>query len=120
MTIEDMQNICLKLPGTTQDIKWEDHLCFNVGGKIYLITSPDQVPVTASFKASEEDFTSLTEREGISPARYLARYKWAQVDDINRLSEYEWKKFLVRSYQLVFKKLPARLRKEIASNENSK
>lgn len=120
MTIEDLQNICLKFPATTQDIKWEDHLCFNVGGKIYLTTSPDQFPVSASFKAGEVDFARLTEREGFSPARYLARYKWVQVDDINRLSKDEWGKFLIRSYELVFEKLPTRLKKEINANANTK
>ena len=114
MNITDLQAISAKLKGTTQDIKWEDHLCFNVGAKMYLITSPDQLPVSASFKASDEDFMTLCEREGIEPARYLARYKWVQVDDINRLSHAEWEKYLQNSHQLVFSKLPAKIRKEIA------
>lgn len=114
MTIEDPQTICLKLKGTTQDIKWEDHLCFNVGNKIYLITSSDNIPQTASFKASDEDFAELTEREGISPARYLVRYKWVQLDDVSRLDYDEWKTCIQRSYQLVFDKLPAKLKKEIS------
>lgn len=113
MTIEDIQRICLQLKGTTQDIKWEDHLCFNIGEKIYLITSPDSVPQTASFKATEEDFIALTEREGIQPARYLARYKWVQLDDINRLSNEEWEKYILQSYQLVFSKLPGKVKRFI-------
>lgn len=113
MTLEDLQKICKNLKGTTQDIKWEDHLCFNVGGKIYLVTSPDNVPVTASFKTSDEDFAELTERDGLFPARYLARYKWVQLDDINRLSSDEWIKYINRSYKLVFEKLTAKLKKEI-------
>ena len=114
MNIEDLQFICRELKGTTEDIKWEDHLCFNVGGKIYLITSPDNVPQTASFKTSEEDFISLTERDGISPARYLARYKWVQLDDINRLDDNEWKVYIRKSYDLVFNKLTRKAKKEIA------
>lgn len=114
MLIEEIQKICESLKGTTQDIKWENHLCFSIGGKIYLISSPDQFPVTASFKVTDEDFTALTEREGIFPARYLARYKWVQVDDINRLSTREWEQLINKSYQLVFSKLPARLKKEIS------
>lgn len=113
MTIEDLQQLCSTLKGTTQDIKWEDHLCFSVGKKLYLITSPELVPPTASFKTSENDFALLTEREGIFPARYLARYKWVQVDDINRLSLSEWKKYLKQSYEMVIDKLPAKTRKEI-------
>lgn len=113
MTIEELQQLCSTLKGTTQDIKWEDHLCFSVGKKIYLITSPDLTPPTASFKTSENDFAILTEREGIFPARYLARYKWVQLDDLNRLNLAEWKQYLHQSYELVFEKLPAKTKKEI-------
>jgi predicted DNA-binding protein (MmcQ/YjbR family) len=114
MTLEDLQNFCLSLRGTTQDIKWEDHLCFNIGNKIYLITSPDNVPQTASFKTNDEDFAELTERDGISPARYLATYKWVQLDDIKRLNREEWELYIRRSYDLVFNKLPAKIKKELS------
>ena len=116
MNIEELQKICLKLKGTTQDIKWENHLCFNVGQKIYLITSPDNLPVSASFKTSDDDFISLTEREGLTPARYLARYKWVQVDNINRLTAEEWGTYIRKSYQLVFEKLPYKIKKQISEN----
>ena len=114
MEIADLQAICEQLPGTTQDIKWEDHLCFNVGGKMYLVTSPDKVPHTASFKVSEEEFESLASRDGCMPAPYLARYKWVFVDDINRFGRDEWARLINQSYQLIFNKLPAKKRKEIA------
>ncbi len=65
MSIEEVMYICKSLNGVTTDIKWEDHLCFNVGEKIFLISSPDQVPHSASFKVNEEDFDQLVEREGI-------------------------------------------------------
>lgn len=113
MDIEDLQKICKSFKGVIEDIKWEDHLCFNVGGKMFLITSPDRLPISATFKVSEEEFEIITERPGFSPAPYMARYKWIYVDDINRLSRNEWKKYAGDSYKLVFNKLPAKLRKEI-------
>lgn len=106
MTLEALQQICIKLPDVTEDIKWENHLCFNVGGKMFLITSPDEVPVTASFKTSEEKFNELSEREGCKPAPYLAKHKWIYVDDISRLGSREWKELLLLSYELVKAKLP--------------
>ena len=115
MTIEDLQKICNDLKGTTEDIKWEDHLCFNVGNKIYLITSPDSLPQSASFKTTEEDFDILCERKGFIPAPYLARYKWVQLENINLLSPLEWKKYIQKSYDLVYSKLPAGLKKELES-----
>ncbi len=87
MTIEDLQSICKTFPGTTEDIKWEDHLCFNVGGKMYLVTSPGTIPHTASFKVSDEIFEEISSREGFKPAAYLARYKWVYIDDINRIGK---------------------------------
>jgi len=113
MTIEDIMAVCNTLKGVTTDIKWEDHLCFNIGGKMFLITSPDNVPPTASFKVTDEAFVSLVEREGIRPAEYLARYKWVAVDNINRLSMQEWEAYINSSYQLIAAKLPKKLRTEL-------
>ncbi len=106
MTLEAIQHFCKQLPGVTEDIKWENHLCFNVGGKMFLITSPDESPVTASFKTTEDKFGELSEREGFRPAPYLARNKWVKVDDIGRLTAEEGKELLELSYKLVREKLP--------------
>ena len=113
MTIEDIQQICRTYPGVTEDIKWEDHLCFNVGGKMFLITSPDLVPCTASIKVSDEDFDDISSMEGFMPAPYLARYKWVWMDDIRRLSRKQWERFVDTSYHLVASKLPAKIRRQI-------
>jgi predicted DNA-binding protein (MmcQ/YjbR family) len=113
MNIEDLQSICKKLKGVTQDIKWEDHLCFNVGGKMFLITSPDRVPHSASFKVDDEDFAELTSKEGFIPAPYLSRYKWVYVDDINRLTKKQWERYAIKSYQLIASKLPMKTKKLI-------
>ncbi len=101
MTLEAIQKICKSFPDVTEDIKWGDHLCFNTGGKMFLITSPDLSPITASFKTSEEKFIELTEREGFKPAPYLAKHKWVFVDDISRMSSRQWKELLELSYTLV-------------------
>jgi predicted DNA-binding protein (MmcQ/YjbR family) len=113
MEIEDIQKICKKFKGVTEDIKWEDHLCFNVGGKMFLITAPDKVPQSATFKVSDEDFETLPERDGFIPAPYMARYKWIYVDDIHRMNKDEWTKYLKQSYDLVFQKLPLKTKKLI-------
>lgn len=113
MNIEDLQSICEKLPGVNQDIKWENHLCFNVGNKMFLITTPDSVPVTASFKSSADDFEELSSRDGFKPAPYLARGKWIFVDNINRLSKKEWQQIAEQAYKLIGSKLPVKTKKKI-------
>ncbi len=111
--IEDLIKIVKNLPGVTFDIKWENHLCFNVGGKIFLITSPDEVPVSASFKVPDEEFDEWTTRSGIIPAPYLARYKWVRIDDITKLNLKEWEEVLLYAYRHKSKSLTARRRKEL-------
>lgn len=113
MTIEAIQSICKQFPAVTEDIKWENHLCFNVGDKMFIITSPDTVPPTASFKVSDEEFDEVSSREGFKPAPYLARYKWVYVDDISRLTKKEWAYFAQQAYTLVASKLPAKVKKQL-------
>jgi predicted DNA-binding protein (MmcQ/YjbR family) len=112
MTLEEIQAICSQLPAVTQDIKWEDHLCFNVGGKMFLITSPDTFPVTASFKTSDENFELLSARPGFKPAPYLARNKWIYTEDIRLMNEAEWKRYIEEAHMIVASKLPKKFQKE--------
>lgn len=113
MTIEELQIICRKLTGVTEDIKWEDHLCFNIGGKMFLVTAPDQVPVSASFKVPDETFEEIAARPGFTPAPYMARYKWVHLNDINKVSAREWEQYIQQSFRLVAAKLPVKIKREI-------
>jgi predicted DNA-binding protein (MmcQ/YjbR family) len=113
MTVADLRKICLALKSVTEDIKWEDHLCFSIGGKMFLISSTGPAPQSVSFKVDDEDFEAFGERKGFIPAPYLARHKWVQVDDVDRIGKTEWKKIATRSYELVGAKLPAKTRKKL-------
>ena len=113
MSIEDLRSIALKLPGTTEDIKWDFHLCFNVGSKMYLITSPDLVPPNASFKVDEDEYEALLSRPGFTKRAYLSKHFWVQAEAINKLSLQEWEKLIHRSYELIASKLTIKLRKEL-------
>ncbi|MCU0388878.1 MAG: MmcQ/YjbR family DNA-binding protein [Chitinophagaceae bacterium] len=113
MAIDFLRAYALSLPGATEEIKWEHNLCFCVGGKIFLVTNPDSFPVSASFKTSPENFTELTNRQGISQAPYFARNQWVQVADINMIQEEEWKQLIQASYRLVLEKLPKKIRESL-------
>jgi predicted DNA-binding protein (MmcQ/YjbR family) len=117
MTIEDISKICHQFPHVTEDIKWENHLCFCVGEKMFIVTAPDASPVSASFKADDEDFVELTERDGFIPAPYMARYKWVYVDNISRLNKKEWEIYLHKAYTMVAEKLPGKLKKSLGIGE---
>ena len=113
MNIEDISTICNSMKSVTTDIKWEDHLCFSVGGKMFFITSLDNKPTTASFKVSNEDFEDLTSREGFKPAPYLARYKWVHIDNINRLSKKQWENYIEESYSIIASKFSKKKKIEL-------
>ena len=106
-------NIVKPWPGVSFDIKWDNHLCFTVGEKIFFIASPDEVPVNASFKIREEEFNNWIDKDGIIQAPYFAKRQWVKIDDISRISPLEWKEVLHISYSEISKKLTKKLQREL-------
>lgn len=113
MNIEEIRDYCNTLPGVTEDMKWDNDLCFCVAEKIFLIVGPERVPVAASFKVPPEEFETMISKDGVKPAPYLARYKWVFTDDIANFNSNEWKDYINRSYQIVRDKLPKKIRIEL-------
>lgn len=113
MDIEQLMEICAVMPHCTHDIKWENHLCYNIGGKMFIIISLDTQPVTASFKVSDEDFYALGVMPDCMPAPYLARYKWIMTKDISTFRTEEWQRIVYQAYSLVLQKLPKKVREQI-------
>ena len=114
MNIEQLRKFCLALPGATEDIKWGNDLCFNVGGKMFTVTSADSSEGGVSLKTTPDRFAELTERPGIRPAHYVARYHWITVEDLKAVTAAELKDLIRASYQLVFDKLPTKAKKSIS------
>ncbi|RDV13065.1 hypothetical protein DXT99_21445 [Pontibacter diazotrophicus] len=113
MTIEELQDICRELPGVTEDIKWENDLCFCVESKIFLVVGLNQSPATASFKATPEEFAAMTERSGFAPAPYLARHHWVLAKSIHHLTRQEWAQHARKAYELVVAKLPKKVQQAL-------
>ena len=116
MQIDEIREYCLALPGVTEDIKWEDHLCFNIGEKMFLVTNPDQIPVSVTLKTTDERFEILITQEGVLPAPYMARNKWVQIDSLSRFNSEEWKLLIDTSYALIFAKLPVKTKTALHPN----
>lgn len=116
MNKSDLESLCMSLPGTKQDIKWGHDLCFVVAEKMYCVTGVDG-PLTASFKVLPEEMETLTEREGIIPAPYMARNNWVFVETAKALSPKEWKHFVKQSYDLVVARLPAKTRAKLTGGK---
>lgn len=112
MNIETLRELCLSLPGVTEDVKWGADLCFLVGGKMFCVTAMEGSP-SVSFKVLEEEFDELSSSFGIIPAPYMARNKWVQVQQWDRLTSQEWEYYVKQSYELVKSKLTKKVQKEI-------
>jgi predicted DNA-binding protein (MmcQ/YjbR family) len=116
MTKSELGTFCMSLPGTRQDIKWGADLCFVVHEKMYCVTSVDG-PVAASFKVLPEEMQTLTEREGIIPAPYMAKNNWVFVETAKALTPKEWKYYVKQSYNLVVEKLPKKVQVKLAGRK---
>jgi predicted DNA-binding protein (MmcQ/YjbR family) len=114
MNIEQLRKFCLAFPGATEDVKWGADLCFSVGGKMFTVTAADSSDAGVSLKTTPEKFAELTERQGIRPAHYVARYHWITIEDAKAVTAAEMKDLIRESYQMVFDKLPAKEKKKIA------
>ena len=113
MNIEQLRKYCLSFPGATEDIKWGADLCFCVGAKMFCVTGADSSSSGMSVKCTPEKFDELIERTGIDPAAYVGRYKWVRISDYNALTTDELKALIRKSYDLVFDKLPPKVKKTI-------
>src|SRR6187549_1835085 len=100
MNIEDIQAICRKLPGVTEDIKWGNDLVFSVGNKMFCVAGLEATP-SVSFKVNEESFDELCSRTGFRPAPYLARHHLVNGQEKAKISAAEWKVFIVQSHDMV-------------------
>lgn len=106
MNIDWVRNYCKKMPHATETVQWGDDLVFKVGGKMFAVLVLIPAKVWLSFKCSPEEFAELTERPGIIPAPYSARYYWVALETQDALAPAELERLLRSSYDMVFAKLP--------------
>lgn len=115
MDQESVRSFCLSLPQVTEDIQWESDLLFRIGNKMFAVIGLDTSHGhVMSFKCTPEMFAELTEREGIVPAPYVARYHWVALERFDALKESELRRLLKDSYEMVLAKLPKKLRGQLS------
>ena len=114
MNIEEIREFCLSLPHATEDVKWGNDLAFCVGEKMFTVVGLEPSAQTAmSFKCTPEKFAELIEMDGIRPAPYVARYHWVALEKFNALKQNELMDLIKKSYQMVWEKLPAKVKKKL-------
>ena len=109
MNVEQLKNYCLGFPGSEMnEIKHPGNLLsYSLMGKkfAYFKTSqPEQWRF--SIKTSPAIFMELTDQEGFKPARFMGRFYWVSVVNIESLNDEHLKSFIEYSYQAALGSLP--------------
>jgi predicted DNA-binding protein (MmcQ/YjbR family) len=109
MTLQRIREMCLALPGATEQIQWGKDLVFKIGGKMFLVacTEPVTPPkVALSLKCDDETFAELVERDGVIPAPYMAQHKWVALQQFDTLDASQLLPLITRAFEIVSSKLP--------------
>ena len=117
MTIEDIRNICISLPYTTEDIKYGTDLCFSIGNKIFCGTRIEG-PFRTGIKCDESDFGDLIERHGIVPMPRLSTTYWIRVEKDDALTAFEWRQYIKKSYDIIIAGLPKKIQQSLKNKYN--
>lgn len=106
---EALLDFCRALPGSTEDVKWVEHLVFSVGGKMFAIFD-----VSASeavrFKVDPAVYPILLRTPGIGPGPNLSRSRWVKAEHAAVLPLDELRDLLRESHLLVAETLTKKAR----------
>lgn len=100
-------------PGVGEELKWADILVFSVGGRMFCAMHAADARGLA-FKVEPARFLEFTDRPGIVPAPFMARWHWVSLAVADALPEAEIKALIRGSYELVRGKLSRKLQREFA------
>ncbi len=122
MDVAAIRKFCMSLPHATEQVQWVRDLVFKVGGKMFCVVNlePERDETLMSFKATEEEFITLQEIDGIVPAPYMAKNKWVALERLDALPSRELEGLLAKSYELVFAKLPKREQEKLRAAQPKK
>ena len=101
MNFDALRSLCLSLPHSSENLQWDDQLCFKVGAKIFAMVSLSSVPQRLIFKCDPEEFLELIENVGVVPAPYVGRYKWVMLESLDALPDSEIDSCIRKSYTMV-------------------
>ena len=116
MTFDEFAHHCRQLKGHTEEILWEDHLVFKVGGKMFAVMG-DAAAGNVSTKVDPVLFHDLTQVPGVIPAPYLARAHWVQIQlGTCGFSDSQIQELAHASYALVVQKLSKKIQRSLQAS----
>jgi len=102
MNVEQLKAYCQAFVGATETLYGDPSnvLMFSVGGKYfaYFKTSEPE-KWRFSTRVSPDRFVELTDIPGVKPARYMGRYHWVTIVQVNQFPSVYLKELVEWSYQ---------------------
>ncbi|MBD0401133.1 MmcQ/YjbR family DNA-binding protein [Flammeovirga sp. EKP202] len=114
MNIEDFRDYCLNKRSVTEDFPFDEKtLVFKVAGKMFALTDIDNFE-SFNVKCDPELALEMRDRYNAVKAGYHMNKKhWNTITVLSDLPESEMYKAIDHSYDLVYNKLPKKIREEI-------
>lgn len=85
MNVEQAKAFCRSLPATLERLldEPENILVYSVGGKNFAwFKTSEPERWRFSFRVTAERFVELTDMPGVRPARYMGRFRWVTIVDV--------------------------------------
>src|SRR5450432_3876806 len=113
MDLEDFREYCLTKRRVTEGTPFgEDTLVFKVVGKIFALSSLDEVPPRANLKCDPDLALDLRDRyDEVTPGYHMNKKHWNTVELSGRIPDAELRRMIDHSYDLVAARLPKKRNK---------
>ncbi len=119
MTNDSIREFCMSLPMVTEEVQWEEHLLFKIGGKMFAILTLGGN--RCAFKSTPERYAELIEMADIIPSAYnMWKYQWVNAESLTALTDAEFREDLRTSYDLVRASLTKKMQAELDAGRQPK
>ena len=116
MNREEVQNFCAAFTGVELKHKTHPkhfHSYYLYRKKFAYFEIDDSDNWEFSIRVAEDRFLELTDQPGIKPSKYLARFHWITIEQIESVGEEYLEELILWSYQKAVASLPKKLQQEI-------
>ncbi|MGY8870723.1 MAG: MmcQ/YjbR family DNA-binding protein [Pseudomonadales bacterium] len=120
MNTDQLKSYCQSFAGATK--KESKHpsniLSFSIGEKkfAYFKTSEPEI-WRFSIRVTPERFLELTDQAGIKPARYMHRFHWVTIINVQAMDEEYLRQLVLWSYQKAMSSLPKKIQNQWTESE---
>ncbi len=114
MNIEELREYCLAKPFAEESFPFgNETLVFKVMGKVFLLSSISNQPLTFNAKCNPEEAIELRSKYAcVQPGYHMNKQHWNTIVCDNSVSKKILKQWIDNSYKLIVASLPKKIREE--------